>query len=116
MPKKTKLSAAEAATLDRLDKRVADYEGKIRSADQNLSSFDEFVLEADAMIALPQVSQEEKDLWAARKLHCQTVQTADENNRKAVAQALLAPSKTALDQEKARLGAEKGADGWYVDG
>lgn len=115
MATKTKLGAAEAATLERLDKRVADCEGKIRSADQNLLSFGEFVMEADAMIALPQVSQAEKDIWTARKLHCQTVQTADENTRKAVAQALLTPAKTALDQEKARLGAEKGADGWYTD-
>jgi hypothetical protein len=114
MATKTKLSTADAATLERLGKRATDCEGKIRSADQNLSSFDEFIEEADAMIALPSVSQEEKDRWAARKLHCQTVQTADENNRKAVAQALLAPAKTALDAEKTRLGAEKGDDGWYV--
>jgi hypothetical protein len=114
MATKTKLSTADAATLERLDKRVVDCEGKIRSADQNLSSFDEFIVEADAMIALPSVPQEEKDRWAARKIHCQTAQTADENNRKSVAQAILAQAKTALDTEKARLGAEKGTDGWYV--
>ena len=115
MATKTKLSAAEAATLERLDKRVSDCEGKIRSVDQNLSSFEEFVIEADAMIALPGLSQAEKDVWTARKLHCQTVQTSDENNRKAVAQALLAPAETALNVEKTRLNAEKGSDGWYVE-
>lgn len=115
MATKTKLGVVDAANLDRLDKRAADCEGKIRSADQNLASFEEFILEADAMIALPGLSQKEKDLWTARKLHCQTAQTAEESNRKAVAQALLVPARTALDQEKARLGAEKGGDGWYVD-
>ena len=116
MAAKMKLSAAEAATLDRLDKRVTALEGTVRSADQNLSSFDEFCAEADAMIALPTLSESERKTWQSRKTHCQTVQTSEERNKKAAAESQLSQVRESLGVEQARLKAEKGSDGWYVDG
>ena len=114
MATKTKLSTAETATLDRLDKRATALEGTVRSADQNLSSFDEFCAEADAMIALPTLSESERKTWQSRKTHCQTVQTSEERNKKAAAESQLSQVRESLGVEQVRLKAEKGTDGWYA--
>lgn len=115
MPTKKKLPASEAASLERLDKRVTDLEGKVRSADQNLSSFEDFCQEADAMLAVPTLSEAERKSWQSRKAHCQTVQTSDERTKKTAAESQLGQVRESLKAEQARLRAEKGSDGWYVD-
>jgi hypothetical protein len=112
MPK-TRLADVEAVLLERHDKRVQELEGRSKSSDKNVESYSDFIAEADQMIALPGLSEKEKDVWRARKLHCETVQMAEAASQKAVAGALLVPARAALDAEKARLRAEKGSDGWY---
>jgi hypothetical protein len=113
MPK-TKIADQDAVLLDRHDKRVTELEGRIRSSDKNVESYNDFLAEADAMIALPALSEKERDVWKARKLHCETVQMAEASNQKAAAEALLVPSRAALASETAKLAVEKGSDGWYT--
>lgn len=113
MPK-TKLAEEDVKLLDRHDKRVVELEGRVKSSDKNVDSYNDFLAEADAMIALPGLSEKENDVWRARKLHCETVQMSDAAKQKAVAEALLVPSRAALAAEKSKLAAEKGGDGWYA--
>lgn len=112
---KTKISEEDAKLLDRHDKRVVELEGKVKSSDKNVEAYNDFLAEADAMIALSALSEKEKDVWRARKLHCETVQMAEAAAQKSVAETLLVTSQAALTAEKAKVGAEKGSDGWYTE-
>ena len=111
---KTKLADEDVKLLDRHDKRVVELEGRVRGSDKNVDSNADFLAEADQMIALPGLSEKEKDVWRARKLHCETVQMAEAANQKSVAETLLVSSRSALAAEQTKLSATKGSDGWYT--
>lgn len=118
MAEKTKraLTAEEAETLVRCQKRCDEFEGKIRSAAQNRLACQDFVAEAETTLAIPDLPEADRKTLEARLAHCRTEQMAGLSRDEAVSKELLKKARAALSAEKAKFGPtlDRSGDSWYV--
>ena len=98
-----KLSDEEAAGLKSAQARLDEVQGKVRSAGQNLKSFEQFCEEADAMLADKNLDKATRKQWEDRKAHCMSVQTKEETQKQKAAEILVKSATKALDAEKAKV-------------
>jgi len=110
-----KLSAAEAAKLDDLERKCSDAQSSLRGAEKNIEGCDQFLAEAEVALSLEEVSDASKANWKARKEHCEKVQRPREVEERAIKAALLAKAEKDLSQEKGKHGPTlKKVDGEWV--